>query len=302
MNDGGHGITPLGLSNGITDGLTADEYHNDPCEQPSLTSSIAKLLCYQSPAHAKAAHPRLNPTFERKTDEKFDVGTAVHALLLEGRNAVEVIPADDWRTAAAKEARDQARGDGRIPLLRKQWDEVENMLDALQAQLAQLEVDPLPFTNGRPEQTLVWTEGWSGGEITCRARLDWLHDGSPFVDDLKTTSRTADPDHWSRSLFGMGYDIQAAFYLRGLREETGQDAELRFVVAETSEPYAVSVIALAPDALALANQKVSYALELWGRCLSAGRWDGYPSRVCYAEAPSYEQMRWLEREAEREAA
>jgi len=33
---------------------TADVYHADPCPKPSLSASIAHILCSQSPAHARA--------------------------------------------------------------------------------------------------------------------------------------------------------------------------------------------------------------------------------------------------------
>src|SRR5258708_2254328 len=50
---------------GIYD-LDDDDYHQDPAPEPSLSSSIVKLLDQQTPAHAYAAHPRLNPQFAEK--------------------------------------------------------------------------------------------------------------------------------------------------------------------------------------------------------------------------------------------
>ena len=65
-------------------------------------------------------------------------------------------------------------------------------------------------------------------------------------------------------MFQAGFDLQAAWYLRGLRQLTGlDDALFRFAVQETYPPYALSVIALGPDALMLAEKKCLYALEVW---------------------------------------
>lgn len=275
--------------------IPAHEYHADPADVPSLSSSIAHLLVTTSPAHARAAHPKLNPDFERVEDEKFDVGNVAHQMLLEGRDAVEVVYENDWRTKAAKEARAVARLDGKIPLLAKHWEQVQAMADAVRAQLGEFDCDPpLLAPGGKPEQTLIW-EDEEG--VTCRALFDWLHDDMSAVDDLKTTARSANPETWSRTLFGIGADIQVAFYLRGLEQVFGvTDVEWRFIVAESQPPFAVSVVSLGPDALALAQDKVTWAIRKWRDCLASGLWPAYPLRVCYADLPPWEEVRFAERE------
>jgi len=281
--------------------MPAEVYHGDPCEKPSLSASIASILCSRSPLHAWTAHPKLNPKFERVEEKRFDVGTAAHAIMLEGRQpeqVVRVVYADSWRTNAAKEARDAARASGLVPLLEKDAEQVYAMLDAASLQLMAHEARPIPFTDGKSEQTLVWQEG----DVTCRARLDWLRDDQRFIDDFKTTSASADPERWSRTAFQIGADVQTAFYLRGLRALTGIHAELRYVVQETYPPYALSVNALSPAALAVGQQKVETAISLWSKCLEADHWPGYPARVAYAELPPWEEARWLEHESLREEA
>src|SRR3979411_2799004 len=62
--------------------VQAADYHADPCERPSLSSSIAKILIEKTPRHAWTAHPWLNPNFVPKQDSKFDLGSAVHELML----------------------------------------------------------------------------------------------------------------------------------------------------------------------------------------------------------------------------
>lgn len=279
---------------GIVD-ISADAYHADTVgDQSTLSASIAKILLNASPLHAWTEHPKLNPNFARVEDDKFSVGNVAHAVLLEGRNIVHVVEGfDDWRKDAAKEERDEARANGLTPLLAAQWAEVAAMCDAFRVQLASLDVSPPPFTNGKPEQTVVWEDEG----VLCRVRPDWLHDSYKAVDDLKTTSRSANPDLFERTLFNLGYDIQAAMYMRGIRAVTGVDTEFRFVVVETSPPYAVSVHGILPAALELANDKVTWAIRKWRDCLAADRWPGYPSRVCWHEAPGWSEAQWLEREA-----
>lgn len=172
--------------------LSAADYHRDLIDdkRPSLSASIAHILTTSSPKHAWTAHPKLNPDWQPREEEKFDIGKAAHALLLEGEAAVRVIPFDDWRTNAAKDEREAARAEGRIPLLAKHWEGVEAMRAAAYGQLEGLDVQPTLFTDGKPEQTLVWEDNG----VLCRARLDWLRTDLTAIDDLKTTSASANPE------------------------------------------------------------------------------------------------------------
>jgi hypothetical protein len=270
--------------------MSASAYHADPCPDPSLSSSIAKLLCHSSPAHTRQAHPRLNTAAVDEEAECFDVGTAAHAIVLEGTAAVEVIDAKDWRTNQAKDARDAARKAGKIPLLAKVWADVQAMVAATRAQLDAHYDGRHMFKDGTAEQTILWQEDG----VWCRARLDWLRAGS--IDDYKTTSASANPEVLSRTLFGNGWDIQAAFYLRGLKAVLGIDATFRFACQETYAPYALSVVALGPDAMMLAEKKVLYAIELWRECLASNRWPAYPTQTAYASLPTWIESAWLEKE------
>jgi hypothetical protein len=277
--------------------VPASEYHSDAtADGPTLSASIANILLNQSPLHAWTAHPRLNPDHQAKVDDKFDVGTVVHQLLLERKTSVRVVDAADWRTKAAKEERDEARAAGAIPLLTHQYEDVARMTKAVLAQLVDLDVDPRPLTNGKPEQTMVWEMDG----VLCRARIDWLHDDLSAIDDVKTTAR-ANPESWVRSaLFAHGCDVQAAFYLRGIGALYGPTAvaelQWRWLVVETSPPYALSIIEPGPAVLELANAKVDYALNLWKTCHEREEWPGYPRRVATAELPAWEEARWLARE------
>lgn len=273
--------------------ISADTYHADPCERPSLTSSIARILINESPLHAWTSHPKLNPEYESAEASHFDIGTAAHALLLEGAANVAVVDAKDWRTKAAQEQRDAAYASGKQPLLAHQWADVERMVAAARTQLEAIDARPPIFADGQAERSLIWDEHG----VICRARLDWLRDDFEAIDDYKTTSRTANPESFSRTLFNMGYDVQAAFYLRGLEALTGAVAQWRWIVQEIDPPYGLSVVSLTPAALDLAQSKVDFAIERWRECVESGEWRGYPTEVCYAELPGWAEAQWFEREA-----
>jgi hypothetical protein len=283
--------------------FAAADYHADRTGgAPSLSSSIANLLINRSPLHAWTAHPRLNPNHVPVDDSKYDVGTVAHSMLLEGTASVDVCDYPDWRTKDAREARDASRANGRTPLLAHQFEEVLGMCNAVADQLKAFDIDPVPLTGGKPEQTMVWQDAPTGA--WCRARIDWLHDDLSAIDDLKTTTRSAHPEAFAKNLYSYGCDVQAAFYLRGLKalhvdadRNTYLDGvDWRWIVVETSPPYGLSVVEPGPAVLELADAKVDAALKLWAECLERNVWPGYPTKVATAELPAWEEARWLARE------
>ena len=274
--------------------ISAEEYHADPVCEPSLSSSIAATILERSPAHARENHPRLNPNRKETKRRIFDLGHAAHALLLEGKSNVVVIDADSYRTKDAKAERDSAYETGKIPILAAEWDDVKCMAEAARAQL-----DAMPECNGvftsemgNAEQTMVWREG----DVWCRALVDWLPHEQCIIWDYKTTGGSAEPDSWTRNhLFDSRGDIQPAFYLRGIRSLSGKAYKFRHVIQENTPPYALSVVEMVPHAIALADQRVEAAINLWRQCLNANSWPGYPSYIAHVDAPAWQESRWEER-------
>lgn len=234
-----------------------------------------------------------------------DLGKIAHALILEGVHLAHIIQAknkegvlvSDWRTKAAQEERDFVRSTGKVPILASQWPDIQEMVGAVQRQLDEHEEAKDAFTNGAPEQAVVWQEDG----IWLRSRVDWLHSDFKKLDDLKTTGVSANPDAFSRSMFNNGLDIQAAMHLRGVKAVTGVDATFRFVVIETFPPFALSVVSPGPDVLLLGEKKILWAMEVWRKCLESDEWPGYPTRVCYAGLPPYIEAQWLAKEEMRTA-
>lgn len=280
--------------------IPEDAYHADELghgDRPALSKSIAHILLTKSPAHAWAAHPKSPGFVQRASEKKFDVGTAAHQLFLEGVDSIVVVDADAFRSTAAKAERDAAHAAGRTPLLAKDYPAVKEMAAAIRPQTDLVEADPPLFTDGAPERTLVWEEQG----VLCKARLDWLRDDHRAIDDLKTTSASAAPEAWPRTMLGFGGDLQMAFYLRGARRVLGVTPAFRFVAVETSPPYALTTFSVSPDALALADARIEHAIGVWRECTQTGVWPAYPRRVCYVQSPAWAEAQWFDRQA-RDAA
>lgn len=282
----------------ITEGVhDIDEatYHADPCPEPSLSASVAKVLVNRTPRHAWCKHPRLNPQHENEHAQKFDLGSAFHALLLGKGAEVVAIEADDYKTKAAKEARDAARADGLIPMLAGQLTRATAMVEAVRAQILEHEEAARAFAAGLPERTIIWRED---NGIWCRALLDWMPESGPAYPDLKSTEASASPDQWGRTvMFNIGCDVQDAFYRRGLRKlGISDEAYLMFLVAELDHPYLIATHRCSPGATAMGDRKVETAIELWGECLKRNRWPGYRQVTASHDPPFWQEQQWADRE------
>lgn len=290
--------------------MGSDAYHADPADTPSLSASIGKILIGKSPYHAWLAHPKLNPDYAEKHDDKFDLGTAAHDLILEGGTPrICVIDPQEyrskptkadpegsipkgWTNNAIREARDLARSNGLTPIL--PWDNaiIRNMKEAAMKFVAGSEIVGI-FDDGKPEQTLVWKD--SG--VWCRARLDWLTTDRRVILDYKS-SASAEPGWFSRQIASMSYDFQAAFYLRGLKACGHPDAKFVFLAQEVDPPHACSLHGIAPSMFAIAETRVQMAIDLWRECLTSGKWPAYDNRVHWAEATAWQMQQHEEELAE----
>lgn len=283
-------------------------YLADPCPVPSLSSSIAGLLLGMSPQHAWFAHPRLNPHHKPRERNDFDLGTCAHALLLEGDESKLAIfdPVDftgprggvpkGWTNDAIKAARDQARNEGKTPILKKDAEAVREMVEVAKHYIAGSEIAGI-FDDGAAELTMIWQEG----PTWLRARPDWLSGDQSIMLHYKTTARSAEPGSFGRTAFmSMGYDMTAMFYERGLYAmptDGERDAPASvFLVQETEAPFACSLIGLDPQMQELAQRKVDRAVALWANCMRTNKWPAYPNRVCYIEPKPWQVAEFEERE------
>jgi hypothetical protein len=280
--------------------IPADVYHADPAPEPSLSSGVARLLVERSPIHAWTAHPRLNPAYACEEKTHMDFGAAAHELILGRGGGIEIVDAKDWRTNAAKEARDAARAAGKSPILTEDFRRAMDIVDAFQRQIADIELAVEAFApGGMSETVIVWREGdaWMRGMID---RYLAREDGTVLVVDYKSTSASAHPGAVSRRLYDMGQDFQQAFYRRGIHTLRPGVAgrlnayEALILTQEIDPPYALSAMTLDAATWAKAHEQVETAIRIWQRCVARNEWPGYPPLVGTAELPDYIERRWVD--------
>lgn len=264
---------------GVVLDLPNAEYH----AHKSLSATGAKTLL-KSPAKYK--YEVLDGNKQYKAS--FDLGSAVHAKVLGVEGEVRVLDFDSFRTNDAKEARDQARADGLVPMLKKDMAEVDAMAESV---LGHMPARKLMEREGNAEVSL-FTEQIG---VPLRCRFDWLPDEGNIVADLKTTAGEATATEFAKQAARFGYDIARGHYLDVLERVTGRTAEMLFIVVETEPPHLVNVIQLDRDFAAMGEAKALAARDVYRHCLETGEWPGYPEKVALARAPHFSIVEYQER-------
>src|SRR5438105_1843045 len=104
----------------VTTNLPAAEYQ----AMRALSASGAWVLAEDCPAKFLWRSP-WNPLWQGADKTEFDIGTAAHLAVLEPDQftaRTQLVAASDYRSTKARELRDTARAEGKVPLLLWQHD------------------------------------------------------------------------------------------------------------------------------------------------------------------------------------
>jgi hypothetical protein len=272
--------------------IPEDLYHRDPVPEGSLSASSAKKLL----ADGGPAKYRYHLDHPEEPRDEFDFGTAAHKLVLGVGAPLVEVKADSWRTNDAKEAADEARAEGAVPLLTKDIKVVHAMADALgRHPTAAALLNP---ERGQPEMSAFWfDERW---QIWRRCRYDFMPDpharGVPIIGEYKTCAK-ADPRSFAKAIADFGYYLAAAWYCDGWRAIYGTDPALAYVAQEKTAPYLVATYQLDAEALQIGRADGERAMEIWRDCREAEAvgyqhaWPGYSHEIETIALPRWSRAR-----------
>lgn len=263
----------LDLMPGVYDTITNEHYHR----LNAVGSTTLKGLLDPSKYGGYDTQGRAPFTGDRSA---LDFGTVAHSILLEGdETGIALMPFDDYRTKAAREARDTATAQGLIPLKHTEYEQIMRVVDAVRAHPVAGDL----LTGHTAEQTIIHQDPDTG--VMVKVRPDARTPG--IITDLKTTA-IVDPRKFSREVIpDRGYQVSAALYTDVVREVLGEDCEF-FIIAvdkptDRDTTPRVVVIRMGDAYLEDGRRRYRHALNLYRHGLATGEW---PSTYT-AEPPTW---------------
>lgn len=240
---------------GLHDGVHEPTYHQDPF---SISSSQAKDLLYLGPAGFQ--RKRQEPS---EGNENFDFGSVVHALVL-GVGDFTVIDFPDYRTKAARAARDAVRATGAAPVIPRDLARAEAAAQAVREHPVAARL----LSGGRPEVSVWATDPATG--VLMRGRIDWLRGN--VNTDVKTTSGSVDAEDFIHTVMRYHYGFQGAFYRKLLTLNGLDPGPIYWIPVTKKPPFEAAVLKPADDLIEFSMGEVDRALALYAQCLETGEW------------------------------
>lgn len=273
----------LELPDGIYYGIEEEIYH----QLPYFSSTYARALL-SNPAKAQ---------LERKKSRNMVIGSAVHALYLEGRAKYEqryvVVPADAPARPTRRQVEAKKPSEDTIKAI-EWW----NAFDTANACKETLTVDEavtvegcckaLPLDpriqkrrmfQGKKEVTIIYTDALTG--IRCKSRLDCLNDDG-CIDDLKTTADASEYG-FSKSIAKFGYYAQAGSYICAAASVGLEFDNFRIGAVSTEPPHQVIAGSISKEYIERGMMEFGRALQFESECRQMGF---YPNIEIPAHLPS----------------
>ena len=235
-------------------------------EREGVSSSELKKIM-KSPMHYK--HWKENP---QEDTPALLFGRACHKYVLETYDfytEFAVAPNVDRRTKEGKEiwANFVEESKGKDIITQEQFEQIEEMRKVMLA---------TPFVskliNGEHEISYFWVDEDTG--LKCKCRPDSISHKLKVIVDYKTTD-DAETEHFMRQAIKLGYDLQASYYLDGVKVNTGEEYIFVFIAQEKKPPYAVNILQ-ADDIFVRSGRDVYKAmLQTYKDCEESGNWYGY---------------------------
>jgi len=274
------------------DHLTNEEYHASPQVSKSRLDVIDR-----SPAHYHYQY--LSGEYERMSTRTFDIGSAVHKLILEQAEfATEFVvvpkgapkrptsaqltaakPAPATTAAIAWWAEFDAKHAGKTQISADDMAEITAIYDSVYKHKAANWL----LKEGIAEASIFFTDPETG--IDCKARPDFFN-AENFIVDVKTTVN-ASPSAFGWSALKYRYHVQAAFYMDAFYHAFGDyPAGFVFVAIEKEPPYAVATYLATPDMLERGGSTYMRNLQTLRRCQETGEWPAYGELITDLRFPN----------------
>lgn len=271
----------------ITD-LTNEEYHS----AEAVSHSRLEVFRRRPKLYFQKYIEKSLPPKARTHD--FDMGSAAHALILEG---VDVYHAQTavWTGGSKVKNRGawqdfQAVNDGKLILT----PEEDVAVFEMQAAIMQHPEASQLLLGGESE--VSWRVKSKKLPIPLQCRTDKfngagckLTDGRPFIVDVKTTPSLDDSEYrnFIRSFVEFGYHRQGGFYSALLLDLGVSVRDFFFVAVEKEPPYGVDVYQMSESALSYGLAETVFDLKRLAECYATEKWPNRPHGINTIDVPNW---------------
>lgn len=201
-------------------------------------------------------------------------GQLLHAVVLQpetvGRDFA-IAPNVDRRTKGGKEmwADFETSAEGKTIITADMVEQAVAMRDKLMSNdyVCQL-------LDGEREKPFFWTDEMTGEECKCRVDCLTNINGMDIIVDLKT-AENADTDTFMRHAIKCGYNLQAAMYGEGVKQNTGKEHAFVFIVIEKKPPYAINIMQADKAFVLHGFDLFREFIGTYHECKVSGNWYGY---------------------------
>jgi hypothetical protein len=303
----GERITEPGFYN-----ITLDRHHSQPCNGPSVTSGVLRMMELHTPADVWA-YSLLNPNrYEKPDTDALRLGRAMAAYVEGGLDEVAkhylVLPKDKpnrptktqiaafdrngfW-SEAAKEGADfweTVDADGRTPLTDDEITMICQMGEALAADPAAAAV-----MGGIPEVTMAYQDERTG--LWVLSRPDTVSFDGLTTDYKKMSAQGRPFTHRliDNRITQHGYDMQGALACEAMERLTGEWPAFGVIAQSDKPPYHVILREIGEEDLRLAQFRNRRALTRFSECLESGHWPGPGEDVAQYQRPQWQREQLLE--------
>ena len=199
------------------------------------------------------------------------IGSALHALVLEGREVLErqfIVKPTDIRLNTKEGKAWKEEHKSFTILSQEAMDKVEEMGNQL------FSLDYFDTSQKDYRKFNEVSIYWDADRIPCKARLDRVvvHDDHVEVVDLKTTDTVDYSIFQKKVVYGFNYLFQAAWYAEAASIIYQKPAHFTFVAIERDSPCTTAIFKVSAEAMEEGVRQIKKARRILGDCLREGEW------------------------------
>lgn len=229
----------------------------------------------RSPAHALYEFHN-----KREATLAMQLGTCLHALILEGKKIFVALPESakgNSNAAKAVRAAFAIEHEGKIILSADDAEKVERMAESVRNHAGARAILDL---GGESELPIFWNENG----LEMKGKIDRTN---PLgVIDVKTTKDASLPE-FSKSVYNFFYHLQAAHYLAGAAANGLPADDFIIIAVENEAPYCTALRKIDHVSIMEGEQERQELIAKYLKCVEKNHWPGYNDDIETVSIPKW---------------